>query len=380
MASEANLLSLSQPRSAEAAAKPSQADGEFTVGDTIRAPVMLCGVMVAIGLFTAFTAGVNGTRLFWDYTWKGIVITVIAMLVWVFLEIAKLGRVLADRPLATVWRRLPKRLELLVLPCFVFPIFLAGFTTAKTSIHFLVGFRWDRFWADADRALFRTDPWQITHSLLGSFATDWWAWIYTFVWGGILAYTKSFVAIYGSRRFVATFYTAMLSTWIVGGWMMAYCFSAAGPVFAHLYDPGFQPRFEPLRQSLDLLLAQDNAVRTTQAYLSGAVEQLTAVRGGGISAMPSMHLGACTIYVCAARGTRWLVPAIAFWLVIFIGSVHFGYHYAIDGIAAAIIAALCWKVSGYYYTRRAARAGQGVELAAGPRPALALHKLLRRRD
>lgn len=58
--------------------------------------------------------------------------------------------------------------------------------------------------------------------------------------------------------------------------------------------------------------------------------------------MPSMHLATVAIYVIAAWRTRWLLPAILMWVTIFVSSGYFGYHYWIDGIAGAGIAAVCW--------------------------------------
>jgi hypothetical protein len=272
-------------------------------------------------------------------------------MVWAFIEVAKLARTKADRPLQIVWRKLPDRLELIALPCLVFPLFLAGFTTAKTAIPFLVGFHWDRFWADADFLLFGVDPWQITHAFTSVSVSHGWAFFYTFAWGAVLIFTNGFLAIYGERRFVATFFTAMMLTWLLGGWLMAYASSAAGPVFAHLADPTLAARFAPLRESLNQILPAEGGVRLTQAYLANAIDAKIAVRGGGISAMPSMHLGAASIYVVAAIRTRWLWPAFIFWFLTFFGSVHFGYHYAVDGLAAAAIAVLCWKASAAYFAR-----------------------------
>jgi hypothetical protein len=83
----------------------------------------------------------------------------------------------------------------------------------------------------------------------------------------------------------------------------------------------------------------------TQHYLRQAHEIPIAARGGGISAMPSMHLAVAMLFVIIAWRTAWRVPAMAFWTVIWVGSVHFGYHYAWDGIIGSAIAWGCWKAT-----------------------------------
>jgi hypothetical protein len=141
----------------------------------------------------------------------------------------------------------------------------------------------------------------------------------------------------------------MMATWLLGGWLFAYAFSAAGPVFVHIFDPALAERFAELRYELNLALSTDGAVRETQAYLATAVVSKDAVKGAGISAMPSMHLAATSMYVLLARGTRWMAPALMFWVIIFVGSAHFGYHYWVDGIVAAGIAWLCWRAAELYF-------------------------------
>ena len=61
--------------------------------------------------------------------------------------------------------------------------------------------------------------------------------------------------------------------------------------------------------------------------------------------MASVHLGAASIYVLSARRTLWFIPSILFWIVIFVCSAYFGYHYWIDGIVAVLVAAACWIVA-----------------------------------
>src|SRR4030095_17011749 len=160
-----------------------------------------------------------------------------------------------------------ERLPFLVLPALVFPLFLAGFTGAKVAIPHMVGFRWDFFWADLDRLIFGDDAWRITHKIFGRWTMPAWEWVYTVGWGFALAFSKALTALYLPRRLLAVFYTAMMGTWLFGGWLLAYCFSAAGPVFVHLVDPTSADRFAALRTELALSLSPHGAVREAQTYL-----------------------------------------------------------------------------------------------------------------
>ena len=123
---------------------------------------------------------------------------------------------------------------------------------------------------------------------------------------------------------------------------MAMSFSASGPIFARLFHPELTGGFAGIGQAIASHLPAANPLRLTQDYLAASIGSHVAVKGGGISAMPSMHLAAASIYVLAARRTRWLVPALLFWAMIFLCSAYFGYHYWVDGLVAASVAALCW--------------------------------------
>lgn len=310
---------------------------------------MLCGVMLACALVTTRWAAVDISPLFVPYFSTAWAVTIVGLLVGIFWWVLQLARERADKPLEIVFSRLKERAPLLLLPVVIFPLFLVSFTACKTAIPFLVGYRWDGFWAASDKLIFQDDVWRIAHGWFGSRSLPIWEWFYTVGWGFAFAFTAVLVAVHMDGRRVAIFYTAMFGTWLIGGFCLAYAMSAAGPVFVYLVDPSLAPRFADLNATLNKTLSVGGSVRETQQYLASVIESHVAVKGGGISAMPSMHLGAASIYVLAARRTLWMLPAILFWAIIFICSGYFGYHYWVDGIVAAVIATLCWWTAESYY-------------------------------
>jgi hypothetical protein len=186
-------------------------------------------------------------------------------------------------------------------------------------------------------------------------------WFYTVAWGGVFFAVANAIALLACKRFVGIYFTATFATWLVGGCILAYSFSAAGPVFAGLFHPDLVQRFSPMHQALDASLGS-GPMGFTQRYLATSVGVHIAVKGGGISAMPSMHVAAVSIYVMAARRTRWLVPACLFWVLIFVASGYFGYHYWVDGLAAAVLAVATWRLSEAAFSTSSR---DSVDLSAG---------------
>jgi hypothetical protein len=314
-------------------------------------PSALCAAMILVAAVTAGLASIDVRPLFAPYTSSALAISLLAVLSFVFVEFAKLARIGADHPIAIVKSRLIDRAPLMLLPAVVLPLFLIGYTASKCAIQFLVGYSWDGIFADADKLIFGDDVWRLTRRVLGSSHSRVWEWFYTAGWGGVFFITANAVALLASKRLVGVYFTAMLASWLIGGCLLAYGFSAAGPVFAGLFHQDLALRFAPMHDVLDASLGT-GPIAWTQHYLAQIVGLHVAVKGGGISAMPSMHIATASIYVLAARRTRWIVPAVLFWTVIFVASGYFGYHYWIDGIAAAAVAAVCWVVAETAFAER----------------------------
>lgn len=315
---------------------------DIPTGRALGIPATLALLTIAIAAAISLQTGVTGWRVFGPYLVAWAACTLLSALIWMFVQIAILFPSRAENPVRKVAARIYEPLKLAPLPAVIFPLFLGGYTWAKSSIPFAVGYGWEETWAIADRAIFGMDAWRWAHALMPDFMARAWTFYYAMVWGFALVFSGTLVSAFASRRFTAIFFTAMMLIWLIGGIGLAYAMSAAGPVFAHLADPALGTQFKPLHAELSRLLASNDLVLTSQRYLEGGVGIRVAVKGGGISAMPSMHMATATILICAAGRSKWLPLALLFWILTFFGSIYLGYHYAVDAPVAAAVAVICW--------------------------------------
>jgi hypothetical protein len=221
----------------------------------------------------------------------------------------------------------------------------------KASIPALNPFSWDQAFIDLDRLLhFGTDPWRLLQPVLGlpyvTFAIN-------------IAYNFWFVLMFGLWFWFAfqdrhsqlrdRFFLAFSLAWLVGGGIMALAFSSAGPVY--LANLGFADNpytdlmayLHKVHTEVIPLWALDAQQMLWDGYTKPDVDFL------GISAFPSMHNAIVTVFACAAwsinRTFGKLITAYA--AIILVGSVHLGWHYAVDGYAGIILGLACWQVAGH---------------------------------
>ncbi|MGN6515499.1 MAG: phosphatase PAP2 family protein [Rhizomicrobium sp.] len=226
---------------------------------------------------------------------------------------------------------------------------LVSFDALKEVITRINPFSWDETFSHFDRVLgMGRLPWQWLQPLLGhplitvaiNFAYDFWFLIIllSLVW---VAYSPV------RDRIRMQYLIAFAFVWFIGGNLLAIVFSSAGPCYfgrlglepnpyaaqmAYLQEVG---RHWPL-WSLDI---QD---RLWDSYIGRNGEI------SGISAMPSIHVTAAVLLALfGLRRNRRLGLLLCLYAgVIFIGSIHLAWHYAVDGIAGTALAILFWWMAG----------------------------------
>ena len=87
---------------------------------------------------------------------------------------------------------------------------------------------------------------------------------------------------------------------------------------------------------------------TYQQHLLVNFKHGTIVMGGGISAMPSLHNALAVLFACVAwhlsRSLGRIMTGYA--AIVWIGSIHLGWHYALDGVVAFVATIALWSLSG----------------------------------
>lgn len=227
-----------------------------------------------------------------------------------------------------------------ILLCFA--LVNRSYRAIKVAIPRLEPFYADPLFAQWDKALFGVDPWRITHALIGPLGTEFVDTAY-FLWFKIVHLTFAFAAFSKDRSFQMQACLSYFLIWIILGNILAITMSAAGPCYyEHFYG---DDRFRPLT---DLLAERGTIAAILQEYLLSASGDEAI--GSGISAMPSLHC-ALTMFIVLVVwkkfGPGWqFALAVAYHFVILIGSVHLGWHYAVDGLLSSVLVPPLWWAVG----------------------------------
>ena len=256
-------------------------------------------------------------------------------------RLPKIGRWLARRPWGEILLlRVPLALALTAATSYLY-------FTFKVNIATFTDFTWDHVFAAADRALFLGyDPWRLTHALLP------WAWatkvidaIYLAWYLVLVAAILAVGALPLRNPLRLAFLLAIALDWVIGGVLIATLLPAAGPVYLERItgDPTFRPLMEHLHsQSTEVRLV---ALAIQEWLWKGYATK--AVDPAGISAFPSLHVAIPATCACLGMAVDRVVGMLltVFTALVLVGSVHLGWHYAVDGFGGVALGVGCWWMS-----------------------------------
>lgn len=229
-------------------------------------------------------------------------------------------------------------------------VFAASFTELKAAVPLIQPFALDRSLAELDLALHGgVAPWVWLQAVFGHpYLTAALNLVYHLWFFVMLGMT--YWLVFSSERAALRmqFLLSFVLSWALLGNVLAVLLSSAGPCyFGQVLDGP-----NPYAAQMHYLYQADRDVPLlalrVQELLWQDYRQGSSVSGMAISAMPSMHVASSVLMALAGwRLNRAAGIALTlFALLIMAGSVHLGWHYAVDGYAGAIGAALVWMLVG----------------------------------
>ncbi len=243
------------------------------------------------------------------------------------------------------------RLCYAAIPILIIIAFQSAFTSFKSAIPFLQPFEYDQLFMEIDRVLhFGYHPWELLQPIFGyPVVTSFISFAYK-IWGGVF-YLVFFYMAFSMRDPVLRmqYMLTYLLTWSLIGSLGAVSLSSAGPVFYGYLVPGENP-YAPLIAYLESAAEQHhNWSLVIRDYLWEQYSQSQLNRVSGISAMPSMHIAIVALQALLGMrlNRRAGILLTGFCILILIGSVHLGWHYAIDGYVSILIVIVFWKAVGW---------------------------------
>lgn len=248
---------------------------------------------------------------------------------------------------------------ILALPVLLlWPITASAFSYLKSMIPVMQPFYLDPVLHAWDQRLhFGVEPWRILQPLLGH------TWI---TYAINLGYAMWFLVLQAAlvlqsgairdRQMRMQFLLSMALCWALVGSLAATLMSSAGPCYYALVVGGDDP-YAPLMAYLRSVGDNVSIGGTKIPFAALVLQDLPWQSlnsgdhsiGKGISAAPSMHVASTWIIARLAwtMGRKARIAACLFFALIFFGSIHLGWHYAVDGYLAIVAAWAIWRAVGW---------------------------------
>lgn len=334
----------------------------------ISAGLLVTGLFCFTALRSVGVADVNASSYLGNLTlYTSALVTMVAVeILWL------LAKRRPDRPLRLSLFYLKGRPHLKTLPAAIpillaLVIFMPLFSAMKSSIPLFNDYKWDSTWIWLDRSIHGNDPWRLLQPVFGHPAITALIAALYHLWILLIYLGSMFFALYVTdKELRRRYFVSFFAIWIVIGVVLATCLASVGPCFVGrmLGNPYYDAqlaylRFADTKFPIMVLEVQDQLV----AWKASGSHDL----GRGITAMPSMHVALAFLFFLAmrkvSRKAGWFFGA--FFVVILIGSVHLGYHYAVDGYVSILVTLLIWKIAGLWPAHE--EATRPIEAAAARR-------------
>lgn len=206
----------------------------------------------------------------------------------------------------------------------------------------LPAFSWDEALSDLDRTLhFGWLPWQWLQPVLGYWPVTFLLSMNYSIWFMVM-WTFWMALAFSERPQRTQFLVTFALLWIFLGSVLATAFASAGPCFFGNLGLGGNP-YAGLMSYLE---AADQSAPIFALDVQGLLWKGYAGSGAemGISAMPSLHNATALLMVLASRSFH---PTIQWalkihFVLIFLGSIHLGWHYAVDAYVSYAATLMIW--------------------------------------
>lgn len=302
-----------------------------------------------VALYSATAAAMARTPLFFLFddrpSLNYLAVLCLPVLAWYGLVTLRLLLRRRPDPLTRIVRYSRQNRKRLMRTCLLIAIMVlwaSAFNIVKIYIPRL-NFYWaDHMLAATDRALLGTDAWRLTHAVIGDAGTVFLDRLYV----GWFTVMLGFLAWAVSSRNTVFQLQSLLSfllTWIVLGTLLATALASVGPCYYEQFygRTDFAPLIQRLQANPEPLMAL-----AAMDYLRSVYG--TVAHAGGISAMPSLHVGVavwCALVAREGAQTRLaVVLAVVFAVLILVGSVHLGWHYLSDGLVSVVLTPVIWHL------------------------------------